>query len=519
MTDRDVTAAEPAADPEAARSDIHREHMRGSTLMVLGRLISMALNLAVQVLAVRYLGKSGYGAFAYAVALSALATNVVLLGQDQALGRFLPRFETEGRPGRARGAMVVGFATVFLLGGAIVALVVGLRAIGIDLTSDEQAAAVLVVLIGLSPLVAFDELFQTFFATTAKPTAIFFRRHVVTPGLRLASVLFVMWTGGGARDLAWAYLISGALGVALYIALLVRIVRHHEFYGGSRSVPREYPIRLMWRFGTPVYISQLLTVLHTTMIIVLLEAMKSVEQVASFRAVLPIAQMNTIGIQSFRLLYLPVVSRLLATDDSGGVGKLYWQSASWLAVGTFPIFVATFAFAEPVTQLLFGEDFADSSGILAVLALGFYVSSTLGLNTHTLRASGVVRLLLLIDGAAATLAIGSALVLIDRYGAFGAAIASSGAIVVQNVLTHVALQRTLDDMSFPRELRRTYASVAVGAGVLTGVQLLLDPPLLIGGGLGVVVTVGVLLLNRRVLDIGDVVPEIRKVPFLRALVS
>ena len=52
--------------------------VRGSSLLMSGRLISLAINFAAQVVIVRYLSKSGYAA--YALALTTLVSNAASPG-------------------------------------------------------------------------------------------------------------------------------------------------------------------------------------------------------------------------------------------------------------------------------------------------------------------------------------------------------------------------------------------------------------------------------------------------------
>src|SRR5687768_863741 len=87
--------APPRAHPQdgavsATTSGVTRKYMRGSTLLLGGRAISIVLNLAVQVLTVRYLAKSDYGAFAYALGAASIGSRAILLGLDKGVTRFLP---------------------------------------------------------------------------------------------------------------------------------------------------------------------------------------------------------------------------------------------------------------------------------------------------------------------------------------------------------------------------------------------------------------------------------------------
>ncbi|MFN8476217.1 MAG: hypothetical protein U0074_00105 [Kouleothrix sp.] len=54
--------------------------IRGSSLMLVGRTISMVANSAICVLIVRYLSKANYGAFAYAMSFVTLGQTIATFG-------------------------------------------------------------------------------------------------------------------------------------------------------------------------------------------------------------------------------------------------------------------------------------------------------------------------------------------------------------------------------------------------------------------------------------------------------
>src|SRR5438445_8609821 len=64
------TVGEPPPTP--VNDELVRRHVRGSSLLLAGRALQLASNLAVQLLIVRYLSKTGYGEFAYALAIVTL---------------------------------------------------------------------------------------------------------------------------------------------------------------------------------------------------------------------------------------------------------------------------------------------------------------------------------------------------------------------------------------------------------------------------------------------------------------
>ena len=73
-------------------------------------------------------------------------------------------------------------------------------------------------------------------AVFANLRAIFFRRHILGPGLKLAAVLFVVLTGSNVYFLATGYLVGGLLGLTVYVAILLqalkdRVCSHTSSFG------------------------------------------------------------------------------------------------------------------------------------------------------------------------------------------------------------------------------------------------------------------------------------------------
>src|ERR1044072_1910228 len=93
--------------PVIATSQATKKHLRGSTLLLTGRVISMVANFVVQVLIVRYLSKSDYGAFAYALSLVTLGSSLAVFGFDKTVTRFIPVYEERGEYPKMFGALVM----------------------------------------------------------------------------------------------------------------------------------------------------------------------------------------------------------------------------------------------------------------------------------------------------------------------------------------------------------------------------------------------------------------------------
>lgn len=510
-----ASADTPAAASPAAHAAT-RKQIRGSSLLLLGRFLSLGVNFGIQILIVRYLAKADYGAFAYALSLVSLGTSVVTFGLDRSITRFIPIYEEEGQYAKLWGTVVMVLGTVLSLSVAVVLLLYGLHGwLSGSLVSDGQAISLLLIMVFLTPVQALDGLLMGMFAVFAKPRAIFFRKNVLAPALRLTVVLLLVLGNAGVEFLAAGYVAAGAVGIAIYGVMLFRTLRAKGLLEHFSLDSISMPAREVFGFTVPLLASDILFVVIGTSDVLLLGHYRGSEEVAALRVVWPAAQLNQLVMGSFTLLFTPVAARLYARNDLKGVSDLYWQTAIWIAVLSFPIFALTFSLAEPVTDTLYGSRYGDSATYMTLLSLAYYFNAALGFNGLTLKVYGKVRFIVVISILTAAANLGLNLLLIPAYGALGAAIGTASTLIAHNVLKQIGLRLGTGISLFQRRDAGVYLTIGVGAGLLLALHLVVSLPLLAGLVLAGIVSLAVVGLNRANLRAAQTFPELARVPLLR----
>jgi O-antigen/teichoic acid export membrane protein len=513
-----ATHPSPSRHPETG-SDAARRQIRGSSLLLAGRMLSLAVNFATQVLIVRYLSKADFGAFAYGLSIVTLGESLAVLGLDKAISRFLPIYDEQRAYGKLFGTLLMVAGTVLSVGLAFVLLAFGLHGFaGGELGASSQALAVILILICLSPIQALDDVLMGTFAVFSKPRAIFFRKYVLAPGLRLTAILLIVLAQSGVRELALGYVIAGGLGVMLYVAMLVQTLRADGLLAHLHVPALRFPVREVFGFALPLITVDLLFVVMNTTNVWMLERWGSASDVADYRVVQPAARLNLLVMTSFTLLFTPLAARLFVRGDRQGIRELYWRTAAWIAVFSFPVFALTFVSAHELTIALFGGRYAGSAPILTLLAAGYYFNAALGFNGLTLRVYGLVRYTVAISVAAAVANVAINLLLIPRYGAIGAGIGTCATLLIHNVLKQAGLLKGTGIGVFNREHMRVYGAIVVTIAALVALHVLLAP----GAFVAIVLVAGasalLLWVTRETLRVGDTFPELLRVPLLRRLV-
>jgi O-antigen/teichoic acid export membrane protein len=515
---RPQPSSEAAEAPPAPERDVVSQQIRGSSLLVVGRLCAVAINFGVQVAIVRYLSKENYGAFAYALAIATVCQTIAVAGLDKAITRFVSIYYEQRDYRRVFGTIAVIAAT---LGSISVALVVGAYAlqgvVGGSLISDHKTLSLLLILIFLGPLQAIDSLILGLFAVFGRPRLIFFRAYVLAPGLRLIVVGALILTHSSVFFLAVGYVLAGVAGVAIALFVLYEVFREEGLLEHFAMRKIDLPVRQIFSFTVPLLTTQLLYVVLNASNIVLLGHFDGAQDVAAFTVIQPAAALNELVLSSFTLMFTTAAARLFARGDRAGIGDLYWQTAGWVAVMSFPIFALTFSLARPLTETLYGERYSSSAVYLAILSCGYYFQAALGMNGTTIMVFGKVRFITAINFLAIVVNIVANLILIPLYGPLGAALGTSGTLFAHNIFKQIGMRRATGVAAFRARYFAVYAMIAASAVGLLALQAALHANIVEGLVLASLVTVTLMALNRGVLRIGQTFPELLRLPFARRL--
>jgi O-antigen/teichoic acid export membrane protein len=494
-------------------------HVRGSTLLLAGRVLSLGIAFLAQVVIVRWLAKSDYGAFAYALSIATLLSGLSAAGLDRAVPRFLSIYEEERDDGRFVGTILAAFATVAGLGLVVVLVVVALQGwLGSAGVADPRALGLLAILIVLAPLQALDDLQAGLLAVVSSPASIFVRRYVLAPGLRLLVVGLLALYRGDARFLAVGYVIASAVAVGAYMIVLWRILARSGVIDRARRRSLRFPLRSLLSFSLPLLSTDVVYLVLGASDVVIVGFFVGTSAVADLRAVQPLAVFNQVVLSSFTLLYTPLAGRLFARGDLAASGDAYWRSAVWVAVLSFPIFIVTTALAGPMTTTFFGSAYTTSGTLLAVLATGYYANAALGFNGLTLKIHGHIRVAVVIDLVAAAANVAANLLLVPRLGVLGAALGTAVTLVLHNALKQVALYRTTGIPLLGPGVGPVYGSIVMATGAVWLAVVAKLPDIVI---LALAATAGlaVVRLSHASLAVAEVFPELRSVPVVGRLVG
>lgn len=477
------------------------------------------MNFAIQLAAVRYFSKDEFGV--YSVALSAVAVAAVFaaFGMDKTALRVLPRYQSTGDLRKFSAAAQLMALSTFLC--SLLAIVVVYMTWGFEhiYSSPSRSMDVMLVMIWMTPCIVLDCFVTSLFSVFGKPRAIFVRQHILGPLLRLLAVIVVVLAGGGIFAFAAGQVIASLIGVLIYVTLVRSLIRERDDFVCVTWHDMKSTAREVFSYSLTLIFGDVGFLMRGAMVVLIIGIFHSPSEVAGFQAVFPAARLNDIVIATFSMLFMPSAGRLFSEGAIDSLNHLFRKTTIWTTVLSFPLFLACFLMPEQLCVLLFGAQYADSASTLAILSLGFFINTIVGMNLRLIRVVSGLRMLILVDVISLAGAIGTNFLLVPTFGAVGGAWAILIGFGIQGIACMAAVAMTVDVNPVAWRLIRAYSL----AGILTwGLWGAAGSALVAPVWMPVLLAATSLLLAwlcREDLEVANVFPEVARVPYLGRLLT
>lgn len=414
-------------------------------LVLIGGLVSSVSLLVERIIVGRLLSVNAYGEVSIGIALLSIGVTLSLVGFSQGVPRYISRFDA---PDRKRGVWVAGIAftgTVALV--LVVMLYPNVETVSALFFESVESERLIRLFVLCIPLVVALEIGIGAIRGLENTTFKLYIEDLLYPGMRILILVVLLLAGVGLTAPGYAYLISAAIAVVAAHLLLDRLL---SLVGPFRTNTKELLV-----FSGPLVMSTIFASLLTKVDTLMLGYFRTSYEVGLYNAAYPLANGILIVLSSFGFLYLPLASRLDASDKRREIDAIYKVTTKWIYIVTFPAFLAFVVFPGDVLALFFGEDYRPAWFTLIVLTIGFFTNAAYGRNRETVSALGYTTYILIGNGAAFVVNIALNVVLIPIYGIRGAAVTSAVSFASFNLLIYLILDRQFDISPFSRYFLRT----------------------------------------------------------------
>ena len=367
---KDLIGAHPMTSPLSPL----RQLVRAAASLGVLHIGSMGLTFIVGILLARQLGPSGYGVYALAMAVTALAGMLTEFGLPLLAMREFASAEAKGSWGEARG-LIYWADRVILSISAVVLAGFFIAAIFYDFAQQSAFLATMIWAIILIPIVAIAKLRGLALLSMGHTFAGQFAVLILRPGL-FALALAVIWLLsqrlGPVEAMIWQVVAaSGAL-------LTVLLFFHRLRPAAMRNTPRVNHWRNWLSATLPMGMTEGLRLLQGQLAIFLLGILMTTEAVGLFRVAEASAAICLVPTTILNVVAAPHFSRLKAEGNMAELQRVLAFVTLMLFASVAVLSIPILFFGEFFITLAFGAEFIGSFPSLAVLLIGGLVLCVFG---------------------------------------------------------------------------------------------------------------------------------------------
>jgi len=260
--------------------------------------------------------------------------------------------------------------------------------------------------------------------------------------------------GFGLGGLALAQVAAVAAGLAVAWWGVCKIVGRQ---------PGDAPTTIgRWRpgmlgFSLPISVSDMTYTLATRLDVFIMAVVLTEQHVALYAAAFQFAVLIRRVKQSFDPIFTPIVSDLATSGQTDRLERSYSLVMRWVLALGLPVFAAISLLGRDLLEL-YGTEFVPAASALTVLAAGYLINGAFGPTDTLLIMSGRQRLNMVNTIAFTALLAVSQLLVIPRWGVFGAAVSVATSLTLLNVVRFAQVYFLLRIQPFRRAFVKPLAA-------------------------------------------------------------
>jgi O-antigen/teichoic acid export membrane protein len=461
MPEADGVARERAADREAGIADDARALNRALGVQVVGYVLKAGLPFLLA-LATRAYGVELWGVFVAVQALVMVVVRLSMFGLDKATLWWVGAHEPRQMP-RA----LVPAVTVAALSSCVASagLAVGGRFVleRWSGTGGDHLPVLHIMLAGLPLMAVTDVLLHASMGLRKMGPQVAIRDTLV-PVLWLASALGLHALGLAATGLAWAFVISQAVGLC---AAFVVVAREHVGREGALSVR---PPPELLRYALPVWLNEIANTTLMRVDALILIALTDPITVGIWGVLTQLGNAMRSIRRAFDPILIAVSARIARKHDPERLAHALSYATQLVSLSQLPVFVFLLLFAGQLLPL-YGEGFERGSAALVVLCGFWLLNGAISLPGVVLAGYGYAQLGLMVTLLGIAIQVPLLFVLVPRHGLVGVSIAVGVANTLQQLVQLLLMKRLTGGLHYNERARRTLGPALGGGGATALVWL------------------------------------------------
>jgi len=404
---------------------------RGSGILFLSTFTLYFTRFFYRLLTSRYLGPENYGLLSLGIMVLNVAALLSILGMHDGIVKYISHYLGKNDKSRVKGTILSSIKISVILS-LLFSLVIILfsEQIAVGLFHNSSFKPVLVIFALIIPFYSLHKILLKVFIAFKKPEYNLISSAISRELLLLILTGSVIILGGHLLHVSLVVLVSTLVAAVFAIFLMEKYV----FSVIKRSIKPVYEYRKLLSFSIPLFFSVIFIEIMGWADTFFLGVLRTGFEVGIYNAALPLAVSLGVFRVAFSNMFFPIISELRAKKQINEIKTTYSVAAKWIFLLSLPLALLFIFFSKLIMSSLFGVSYIQGSTALVIIALGYFISITIGPAEAVLKTFNKVKFILHINSIVAILNIILNITLIPKYGIAGAAFSTAISIIIRDFL-------------------------------------------------------------------------------------
>lgn len=412
------------------------EVARGTFWGLLGNVFLKAFSFLYVVYIARAVSQDDVGLFYLSLSIIGLLGAWRDFGLPTSLARYVPYFESRNEGSKVRSLLRYTYILNSISG---IVLIGALWLVADAIGTFYQNAALSEALKLISSFMLIENLFKagSGFLQGRADIKSLQAMNAAQNLLRLTlTVFFFQFFGASLAWLIWAFLLSYVVAMVIFAPHIIRSYSNIPTTG--QVLPLRDLVREIAPFGLVLSIIQLISTLISysdrAILGYLLPSAAANERIAVYSLAVTLAMNVMVFPGAVGGIFMPLISRLVGTNDMDSVRKVMGTAQRWTLFITLPFAVVMVAFSSEMLTVLYGQVYAGGSAAMSIFMLGMFFSLFTQVIALALAGMRLVNLEFKIVLAVGALNVILNFLLIPAMGIEGSALASALSFAMSTLL-------------------------------------------------------------------------------------
>jgi len=450
--------------------EIPNDHLKtivkGTGIVFFGIVMSKVFSYLLRIFIARYYGPNDYGIFNLALAVLGIFMIFALLGQQSGVIRFTAFYRAKKDEPRVRGVITSSIIMVMLLSIAMALVMYFSSAYIVTNFFREPTLVPLLMVMSLSiPFSAVFTLVTSVYIGFKRIRYQVFTDYIFQNFAKLAFVIAFGMMGLGITGIGWAWVFGSILTLMLALYYLEKMFPVIKRKAASVSMKKE-----MFVYSLPLLLTASISYGILWVDTLMIGYFMNATDVGIYNAAMPTAQLLIIFPNALAMLFLPIITELLAKKDTGGMKKIYKTVTRWTFYLNFPVFLLLVLFPGPIINMFFGPEYISGYMALIILSFGMMFRKVIPSSKlmEMLKKTNFILYITIVD---ICVDVALNLLLIPIYGITGAAIATTTTYIISFLLLLYFSYRFSGIEPFSFNILKAVAAGLISAAVIYTINL------------------------------------------------